>query len=116
MDRQVEPRRHLTLCDFFPTFLQLLHLLLGAVPIPRREVDLCTSLLNIPGDGPHLRRCSDQFLRELDLVQGHHAHDKDVQEACFNGPDLQPDALQVDGFKKGDKLPDYPTWTLTARP
>jgi hypothetical protein len=55
MHGEVEPRRHLTLCDFFPTFLQLLHLLLGAVPIPHREVDLCTALLHIPGDDPRDR-------------------------------------------------------------
>jgi hypothetical protein len=49
VDWQVQPRGHVALSDFFPTLLQLFHLLLWTILIPRRKVEFGSSCPYIPG-------------------------------------------------------------------
>jgi hypothetical protein len=50
--RQVKPGTHLALVDFLAAFCELLHLVLGAVAVPRGEVELFAPLTHISGDQP----------------------------------------------------------------
>jgi len=52
MHGQIIPGRHLPFLNFFPAFLQLLDLLLGAIPAPRGKIQFCPTLVHVAGQYP----------------------------------------------------------------